>query len=72
MDIDYLEEQIIDLISKDKKQVRVKYQQCEHVNFNLGLIEQNLKLFILPNLINRNFLKLNFDPLISLKLIKKD
>ncbi len=68
----YKGEQIIDLISKDKKQVRVKYQQCEHVNFNLGLVEQNLKLFILPNLINRNFLKLNFDPLISLKLIKKD
>ena len=47
--------QIVDLVSKDKKEFRIKYQKCEHVNFNQGLAKQNLKLYILRNLINRGY-----------------
>ena len=49
--------QIVDLISKDQKKLKVKYQKCEHVNFNQGFIDQNLELYILPNLINRDYEK---------------
>ena len=69
---EYEGDQIIDLISKDKKKIKVKFQKCEHVNFNLGLIEQNGKLYILPNLINRAFSEFSFSPSSALQLIIKD
>ncbi len=61
--------QTIDLISKDQKKFRIRYQKCEHVNFNLGLVDQNLKLYILPYLINRDFVKNIFPPTASINLI---
>tara|TARA_X000000950_G_C13868966_1_gene642070 strand:- start:1172 stop:2068 length:897 start_codon:yes stop_codon:yes gene_type:complete len=67
----YAGTQKIDIISKDDKKFTVKYQKCEHVNFNLGFIDQNLKLYILPNLINRNYIRNNFSPVVALKLIIK-
>ena len=68
----YEGEQIIDIITKDQKKIKIKYQRCEHVNFNLGLVDQNLKLYILPNLINGNFLEGTFPPLAALELIIKN
>ena len=64
--------QIVDLISKDQKRLKVKYQKCEHVNFNQGLIDQNLELYILPNLINRDYEKNIFPPSASISLIIKN
>ena len=64
--------QIVDLISKDQKRLKVKYQKCEHVNFNQGLIDQNLELYILPNLINRDYEKNIFPPSASINLIIKN
>ena len=64
--------QIVDLISKDQKRLKVKYQKCEHVNFNQGLIDQNLELYILPNLINRDYEKNVFPPSASISLIIKN
>ena len=64
--------QIVDLISKDQKRLKVKYQKCEHVNFNRGLIDQNLELYILPNLINRDYEKNVFPPSASISLIIKN
>ena len=61
--------QIVDLISKDQKKLKVKYQKCEHVNFNQGFIDQNLELYILPNLINRDYEKIFFPPSASISLI---
>ena len=49
----------------------VKYQKCEHVNFNEGLIKQKLKLYIMPNLINYEFEFLEFKPDSALKLLIK-
>ena len=34
--------QLVNLIFKDNTKSKVKFQKCEHVNFNLGLIDQNL------------------------------
>ena len=51
----YVGQQVVKVITKDRKQYMVNYQKCEHVNFNEGLIKKNLKLYILPNLINHEF-----------------
>ena len=64
--------QIVDLISRDQKRLKVKYQKCEHVNFNQGFIDQNLELYILPNLINRDYEKNVFPPSASISLIIKN
>ena len=64
--------QIIDLETKDKKKLKIKYQKCEHVNFNQGLTGQNLKLYILPNLINRGYVKNIFPPSAAVNLIMKN
>tara|TARA_B110000037_G_C17070020_1_gene485457 strand:+ start:142 stop:1041 length:900 start_codon:yes stop_codon:yes gene_type:complete len=64
--------QTIDLLSKDQKKFKIKYQKCEHVNFNQGLIDQNLRLYILPNLINRDFEKNIFPPAAAVKLMLKN
>ena len=64
--------QIIDLITKDKKEFKIKYQKCEHVNFNQGLIDQGLELYILPNLINRDYVKNIFPPTAAVNLIMKN
>ena len=55
-----------------KKKLKVNYQKCEHVNFNQGLTEQNLELYILPNLINRDYEKNIFPPSASINLIVKN
>ena len=52
--------QTIDLVFKDNIKSKIKFQKCEHVNFNLGLIDQNLELYILPYLINREYFMLLF------------
>ena len=39
--------QIIDLRFSDTI-IKTKFQKCEHVNFNLGFIDQNCELYILP------------------------
>ena len=64
--------QIIDLVFKDNIKSKIKFQKCEHVNFNLGLIDQNLELYILPYLINREYLDVTFPPQAAIKLIIKD
>ena len=64
--------QIVDLVFKDNIKVKTKFQKCEHVNFNLGLIDQNLELYILPYLINREYLDVTFPPQAAIKLIIKD
>ena len=64
--------QIVNLTTKDQKKIKIKYQKCEHVNFNQGLIEQNLELYILPNLINRDYEKNIFPPSASINLIIKN
>ena len=64
--------QTIDLVFKDKIKTKTKFQKCEHVNFNLGLIDQNLELYILPYLINREYLDVTFPPQAAIKLIIKD
>jgi hypothetical protein len=69
---EYEGKQIVDVITKDQKKIKIKYQKCEHVNFNLGLVNQDLKLYILPNLINGDFSGCTFPPLASLDLIIKD
>ena len=64
--------QIIDLFFKDNIKSKIKFQKCEHVNFNLGLIDQNLELYTLPYLINREYLDVTFPPQAAIKLIIKD
>ncbi len=61
--------QNIDLIFRDNTKKKIKFQRCEHVNFNFGLKEQNLKLYILPYLINREYLDVTFPPQAAIKLI---
>ncbi len=63
--------QWIDLISEDKKSFKIKYQRCEHVNFHQGLIDQKLKLYILPFLINREFGTNSFSAAVAPNLIIK-
>ena len=64
--------QSIEVISKDEKKIKLKYQKCEHVNFNQGLVEQNLNLYILPYLLNRGYEEQFFRPEIALHFIIKD
>ena len=64
--------QSIKVISKDEKKTKLKYQKCEHVNFNQGLVEQNLNLYILPYLLNRGYEEQFFRPEIALHFIIKD
>ena len=64
--------QIINISSKDRDNLKLKYQKCEHVNFNKGLIDQDLELYILPYLINRDFVKNIFPPEAALRLIIKN
>ena len=64
--------QNIEVISKDKKKIKLKYQKCEHVNFNKGIVDQNLKLYILPFLINRGYGKLTFYLQSAINYIIKD
>jgi hypothetical protein len=64
--------QSIKVISKDEKKTQLKYQKCEHVNFNQGLVEQNLNLYILPYLLNRGYEKQFFRPEIAIHFIIKD
>lgn len=64
--------QNIEVTSKDQKKVKLKYQKCEHVNFNLGIVEQNLDLYILPFLINRGYEEITFPPQAAINLIIKD
>ena len=63
--------QTIDLVFKDNTKVKINFQKCEHVNFNLGLSENNLELYILPYLINREYLDVTFPPQAAIKLIIK-
>ena len=63
--------QSIEINTKDRKKFNIQYQKCEHVNFNEGLVKQNMKLFILPFLINHNFKNLDFNPESALKLMVK-
>ena len=42
------------------------------VNFNPGLIDQNLELYILPYLINREYLNVTYPPQEAIKLIIKE
>ena len=68
----YVGSQLIELVSRDKKKFKIKYQKCEHVNFNQGLADQHLKLYILPYLINRDFEQNTFPPQAALSLIIKN
>jgi hypothetical protein len=63
--------QIVELTFKDNTQVKTKFQKCEHVNFNFGFLDQNLELYILPSLINREYLEVTFPPQAALNLIIK-
>ena len=63
--------QNFEVYTKDNKKININYQKCEHVNFNEGFIKQNLKLYILPNLINHKFLNLEFNPVSALNLLIK-
>ncbi len=63
--------QTVDLVFKDNTKVKINFQKCEHVNFNLGLSENNLELYILPYLINREYLDVTFPPQAAIKLIIK-
>ena len=67
----YKGSQWIDLVSEDNKTFKIEYQKCEHVDFHRGLIDQNLKLYILPNLINRGFGRNRFSATIATNLIIK-
>ncbi len=67
----YQGSQIIDVFFKDNSKAKIKFQKCEHVNFNYGLIDQNLELYILPFLINRKYLDVTFPPQAAINLIIK-
>ncbi len=64
--------QTIDLKFKDNSTTKIKFQKCEHVNFNYGFIDQNCELYILPYLINRDFMDVTFPPEVALRLIIKN
>lgn len=61
--------QQVEIISKDDKRAIVNYQRCEHVNFNLGLLDLGCELYILPYLINREYLDGSFPSKDALNLI---
>ena len=63
--------QIVDLSFKDNTRAKTKFQKCEHVNFNFGFLDQNLELYVLPSLINREYLEVTFPPQAALNLIIK-
>ena len=67
----YKGSQILNLISKDNKNATMKYQKCEHVNFNEGLVSQGNQLYVLPYLINARFPSLEFKAESALKLLIK-
>ena len=64
--------QTIDLKFKDNTTTKVKFQKCEHVNFNFGFIDQNCELYILPYLIIRDFIDITFYPQVANKFIIKN
>ncbi len=64
----YQGSQYIDLEFKTGEKKRIKYQKCEHVNFNQGLVDQDLELYILPNLINRDMAINVFPPQVAFGL----
>ena len=64
--------QTINLKFKDNTTTKTKFQKCEHVNFNFGFIDQKCELYILPYLINRDFMDITFPPQIALKFIIKN
>jgi hypothetical protein len=68
----YIGAQNVEVVSKDNKKIKLKYQKCEHVNFNQGIVDQNLKLYILPFLINRGYRDLTFSPKSAIDFIKKN
>ena len=63
--------QKINLIFKNNVMKEINFQRCEHVNFNLGFIKQEVKLYILPYLINGEFKDLWFSPQAAFDLIIK-
>ena len=63
--------QKINLIFKNNVMKEINFQRCEHVNFNLGFIKQDLKLYVLPHLINGEFKDLWFSPQAAFDLIIK-
>ena len=65
----YKGSQILNLISKDNKNATMKYQKCEHVNFNEGLVSKGNKLYVLPYLINGIFLSYELKAETALKLM---
>ena len=67
----YKGSQILKITTKDKKNVTMNYQKCEHVNFNEGLVSQGNKLYVLPYLINYEFLSLELKAEFSLNLMFK-
>jgi glutamine cyclotransferase len=67
----YKGSQILKITTKDKKNVTMNYQKCEHVNFNEGLVSQGNKLYVLPYLINYEFLSLELKAEFALKLMIK-
>ena len=59
------------LINEDEKDPIIPaYNTPEH-KFNLGLSGNNLELYILPHLINREYLDVTFPPQAALNLIIK-
>ena len=67
----YLGTQNFDVTTQDKNKFKVNYQKCEHVNFNEGIIKLGKKLYILPQLVNQKFIRVEFKPESALKLIIK-
>ena len=67
----YLGTQNFDVTTQDKKKFKVNYQKCEHVNFNEGIIKTGQKLYILPQLVNQKFIRVEFKSETALKLIIK-
>lgn len=68
----YKGSQFIDLKFKDNTTKKINFQRCEHVNFNLGLVEQGYELYILPYLINRKFKRITFPPQVVVNFIIKN
>ena len=67
----YLGTQNFNVTTQDKKKFKVNYQKCEHVNFNEGIIKTGQKLYILPQLVNQKFIRVEFKPDTALKFIIK-
>ena len=67
----YKGSQILKITTKDKKNITLNYEKCEHVNFNEGLVSQGNQLYVLPYLINARFPSLEFKAESALKLLIK-